>query len=243
MTVPSRRRANPLGMRRVRRVRRVVVALAALFLTTSLTACVVRQEVAPTPTTGAASQNPTADPTASAANTGSKAQPGSPAQPGSKTQTSSKSQSGSTVTSQSSASSQQPTSAAPKSYSTRTLRIKGSYDLLDVNSFGPDVTKADFINDSKVVTAGAPTSFHWEDCVGGEVQGYLDLTATLNPATGDITVSGAARYYEGKTCGVTTARGSKQINVTIAPGGFKSHLVTLQDANGHVLIELNLFND
>ena len=135
------------------------------------------------------------------------------------------------------------TTAVAQTYSSRTLRINGSYDLLDVESLTADETKTGTITASKVVTSGAPASFHWEDCAGGEVQGYLDLTATLNSATGDITVSGAARYYEGKTCGVTIARGRKQINVTIAPGGFKSHLVTLQDANGHVLIELNLFND
>lgn len=240
MTVPSRRRASPRAMRRARSV---VAALAPLILTTSLTACVVKQEVAPMPATGAATQNPSAAQPGSLAPPGPAAQPGSPAQPGSKTPSGSKAQSGSTATSRSTASSQQVTTAVAQTYSSRTLRINGSYDLLDVESLTADETKTGTITASKVVTSGAPASFHWEDCAGGEVQGYLDLTATLNSATGDITVSGAAGYYEGKSCGVTTAQGSKQINVTIAPGGFKSHLVTLQDANGHVLIDLNLFND
>ena len=94
-----------------------------------------------------------------------------------------------------------------------------------------------------MVTAGVPTSFHWEDCVGGEVQGYLDLTATLNPATGDITVSGTALYYEGVTCGKTTARGSDSIDLTVPTGLFMTKAVTLKDANGHVILGLNLFNE
>lgn len=105
------------------------------------------------------------------------------------------------------------------------------------------MTKADFINDSKVVTAGAPTSFHWEDCVGGEVQGYLDLTATLNSATGDITVSGAAGYYEGKSCGVTNDRGWRPISLTIPRGGSMNRTVTMGDANGHVNLNLQYYND
>ena len=77
----------------------------------------------------------------------------------------------------------------------------------------------------------------------GKVQGYLDLTATLNPNTGDITVSGTALYYEGVTCGRTTLRGSNSIDLTVPRGGFMTKLVTLKDANGHVLIDLNLYNE
>ena len=222
MTVPSRRRANPRAMRRARSV---VAALAPLILTTSLTACVVKQEVAPIPATGAVTQNPSA------------------AQPGSKTPSGSKAPSGSTATSRSTASSQQVTTAVAQTYSSRTLRINGSYDLLDVESLTADETKTGTITASKVVTSGAPASFHWEDCAGGEVQGYLDLTATLNSATGDITVSGAAGYYEGKSCGVTNDRGWRPISLTIPRGGSMNRTVTMGDANGHVLIDLNLYNE
>lgn len=240
MTVPSRRRANPRAMRRARSV---VAALAPLILTTSLTACVVKQEVAPIPATGAVTQNPSAAQPGSLAPPGPAAQPGSPAQPGSKTPSGSKAPSGSTATSRSTASSQQVTTAVAQTYSSRTLRINGSYDLLDVESLTADETKTGTITASKVVTSGAPASFHWEDCAGGEVQGYLDLTATLNPATGDITVSGAAGYYEGKSCGVTNDRGWRPISLTIPRGGSMNRTVTMGDANGHVLIDLNLYNE
>lgn len=136
---------------------------------------------------------------------------------------------------------------APKpvviTYPKRTLRVEGSFDLNDDENFGSDEDKHGRISGTKVVTAGTTSSFAWEDCVGGEVQGYLDLTASVNALNGDIAVSGTARYYEGTSCGATNAHATRQINVTIPRGQRVNQQVTMQDSDGHVILNFDLFNE
>ena len=138
---------------------------------------------------------------------------------------------------------QPPPIKVPITYQERTLRIEGLYDLNDKEVVGSDENKHGKISGSTRVTAGSTVPYHWEDCVGDEVQAYLDLNASLNRLNGDITVSGTARYYEGDSCGATTSRGSRQINVTIPRGQQINQQVTMQDSNGHVILNFDLFNE
>ena len=59
----------------------------------------------------------------------------------------------------------------------------------------------------------------------------------------DIAVSGTARYYEGTSCGATNAHATRQINVTIPRGQRVNQQVTMQDSDGHVILNFDLFNE
>lgn len=131
----------------------------------------------------------------------------------------------------------------PVTYPKRTLRIEGTFDLNDDELVASDEDKHGKISGSVQVAAGTSSAFKWGDCVGDEVQGYLDLNASVNEVTGEIAVSGTARYYEGTKCGTTNSHGSRQINVTIPRGQRVNQQVTMQDGDGHVILNFDMFNE
>ena len=126
-------------------------------------------------------------------------------------------------------------------YPQRVFRVTGVIDMND-DEWTTDENKHVVVNRSVVVTAGQQTVFRWADCVGGEVQGYLDISLTLDRSTGTIASTGTARYYEGTRCGQTDLQGQSALANTLRPGEAVAFRSNLSDSDGGVFYSVTFEN-
>lgn len=136
---------------------------------------------------------------------------------------------------------QPPPEPPAPDYPRRSFRVTGVIDMND-DEWTRDENKHVVVNRSVVVAAGAPTVFHWADCVGGEVQGYLDISLTLDRVTGTLAGSGTARYYEGTRCGQTDLQGRSAVSTSLRPGEAVAFQSALSDSDGGVFFSLTFEN-
>lgn len=132
--------------------------------------------------------------------------------------------------------------STPPMFTTASIRIEGLVFLRDKEDFTADENKTVSVKDTVSLTAGQTGSYTWTACVGDEVQAYLDLSLTLDRATGTVSVTGRARYYEGTSCGETNLRRSQLISQSLARGSSAPYQSNLTDGNGSVTFNLVLTN-
>lgn len=129
-------------------------------------------------------------------------------------------------------------------YVASTVHITGTVELHDDESWPmDDEHKSDAINAYISVPIEGRT-YHWEDCVGDEVQGYLDIVFNLDKDTGSVFGPWTALYYEGDKCGETELQlPPTSGSVRITKGESRALLVDgLTDAQGGVTWTLAIQN-
>jgi hypothetical protein len=151
-----------------------------------------------------------------------------------------------------------PTSAARQSlpviqpvpepvYELATVRVHGTVYLEDVETFGAN-EKRDAYVDQYLAVPQEGAEFHWggdgTGCVGGEVNGYLDVFLTLDPGNGAVTVRGTSRFYEGTSCGPTNLRRSGDVVFprSLAPGESATYTSSLSNGDGSVVFNVAFTN-
>lgn len=122
------------------------------------------------------------------------------------------------------------------------IHITGSINMNDDEYIVSDQNKNIPVN-TYVEVSNNSTNYHWEDCVGDEVQGYLDVQMQLNKETGVVSGQGSARYYEGTRCGQTDLQGNHSFDFRISPGESYLFQRNLSDNDGGVSYNLNFFNE
>ena len=123
------------------------------------------------------------------------------------------------------------------------LHVQGTVFLNDKEDWPfKDENRTVTVNKTVNLAAGATGNFTWGACVGDEVQGYLDLNLSLDRATGRVTASGLARYYEGTRCGATNLRGKQAVSLAVNPDASEKYLGSLRDGNGAVMFNLVISN-
>jgi hypothetical protein len=141
----------------------------------------------------------------------------------------------------------QPVAPPPKpQFLNRRIHITGTVDMKDQENIGSDETKLARIPDNTYVNVDSNrgATYHWEDCVGGEVQGYYDATFQLNKDTGEVSIQAVGKYFEGSSCGRTDDQGTTPtMTVSIKPGELHTHAAPpLQDDDGHVIYSITFKN-
>jgi hypothetical protein len=132
----------------------------------------------------------------------------------------------------------------PRQFTSQRVHITGTIDMHDSETFGSDENKLVPVDDYIDVTSTQNTPYHWEDCVGGEVQGYIDTQLQLDKNTGVVSAQGIGRYYEGTSCGPTNSRvGNRPFNFSLRPGESYTYEGRLSDDEGHVIYNLNFKNE
>lgn len=129
-------------------------------------------------------------------------------------------------------------------YVASTVHITGTVGLHDDETWPmDDENKTDAINKYVVVPLEG-SSYHWENCVGDEVQGYLDIVFSLNKDTGAVFGAWTAEYYEGDDCGRTELQlPAKSATMTLPKGESRALQVDgLSDGQGGVTWKLVLQN-
>ena len=123
------------------------------------------------------------------------------------------------------------------------IRITGTIDMNDDEYIVSDENKNIRVNTSVEVPIGKNKSYDWEDCVGDEVQGYLNVQMQLDQTTGAVSGQGDIRYYEGTRCGETDLQGSGSFNFKINPN--ESYVLNrnLQDSDGGIRYNLTFKNE
>jgi hypothetical protein len=139
----------------------------------------------------------------------------------------------------------QPVAPPPKpQFLNSRIHVTGTVDLKDSETFGSDENHLDKVDTYIDVKSDGGASYHWEYCVGGEVQGYVDAKLQLDKNTGLVSVQGMGRYYEGTRCGPTNSRvGNRPFNFQLRPGQSYNYQATLSDDEGHVIYNLNFKNE
>ena len=122
------------------------------------------------------------------------------------------------------------------------VHITGTINMND-DEWTKDENKTIAIDHYVVVTSDTNQRYHWEDCVGGEVQGYLDAQLQLNKETGEVLVQVLGRYYEGTSCGETDLQGSGHKDMGLDPGESDVYDNQLKDNDGEVDYNLNFKNE
>jgi hypothetical protein len=137
----------------------------------------------------------------------------------------------------------QPAPPPPKpEYLSRDIRVVGRISLSDIENIGSNENKVVDINQVVKVNANGGGEFYWEDCVGGEVQGYMSAKLQLDRNTGKVTVNGLSEYHEGTKCGRTDSQGNRPVNFEIPLETHYTYEANMADSDGHVIINLNFSN-
>ena len=123
------------------------------------------------------------------------------------------------------------------------IHITGSINMNDDETLVSDENKNVPVDTYVNFQSGANASFRWDDCVGDEVHGYLDVQMQLDNETGDVSGQGSARYYEGTTCGETDLQGSDTFSFDIPQGDAYHYQKDLSDSDGGVIYNLNFMNE
>lgn len=135
------------------------------------------------------------------------------------------------------------TTPPKKEFVSATVSVSGWVDVNDDENVGGDENRRSTVKKKVVVTAAKGGAFHWKGCVGDEVQGYLDLALSLDKATGSVSATGNARYYEGDECGKTDLQGAREAVFTLAPGKKSVYSTQLRDGAGGVIFSLTFANE
>lgn len=137
----------------------------------------------------------------------------------------------------------QPAPPPPKpEFLSRDIRVVGRISLSDIETFGSNENKVIDINQVVKVNADGGGTFYWEDCVGGEVQGYMSAKLQLDRETGKVTANGLSEYYEGTSCGRTDSQGTRPVNFALPLNVNHTYEATMRDDDGHVIINLDFSN-
>jgi hypothetical protein len=139
----------------------------------------------------------------------------------------------------------QPVAPPPKpQFLNRRVHVFGTVDMLDKEDFGSDETKLARIDTYIDLNSNQGKAFHWEDCVGGEVQGYYDANLQLDKDTGKVSIQAIGKYYEGSRCGRTDDQGTtRALDVQIQPNEQHTHAAEpLQDGDGHMIYNITFKN-
>ncbi|MCT7969985.1 hypothetical protein NG799_27095 [Laspinema sp. D1] len=127
-------------------------------------------------------------------------------------------------------------------FSSSRIRITGTINMNDdeyvVSDQNKDITVDTYVD----VSSGGNTAYRWEDCVGGEVQGYLDVQMQLDKQTGVLALQGTAKYYEGTRCGPTNLRKIHPFDLKVSPGKGEVFQAKLSDNEGGVTYNLKFTN-
>jgi hypothetical protein len=123
------------------------------------------------------------------------------------------------------------------------IHVTGTIDMNDDENIVSDENKFVRVDTYIDVKHDQNTPYHWEDCVGGEVQGYVDAQLQLDKDTGVVSGQGIGKYYEGTSCGRTNEHGSRPFNFSLRPGESYTYQATLEDGDGHIIYNLNLKNE
>jgi hypothetical protein len=134
----------------------------------------------------------------------------------------------------------QPVAPPPKAqFLNRRIHVTGTIDMNDDENLSSDENKNVPVDSYIDLTSGQSTAYHWEDCVGGEVQGYVEAQLQLDKDTGVVSAQGIGQYYEGTSCGRTDEQGKRPFNFNLAPGESYTYQATLEDSDGHMIYNLN----
>ena len=132
-------------------------------------------------------------------------------------------------------------------YELATVRVHGTVYLEDVETVGAN-EKRDAYIDQYVAVPQEGAEFHWggdrSGCVGGEVNGYLDVFLTLDPGNGAVTVRGTSRFYEGTSCGPTNLRRSGEVAfpASLRPGSSATYTGSMSNGDGSVVFNVAFTN-
>lgn len=123
------------------------------------------------------------------------------------------------------------------------IHVTGTIDMNDDENIVSDENKFVRVDSWIDVQHDRNTPYHWEDCVGDEVQGYVDVQLQLDKDTGVVSGQGIGRYYEGTSCGVTNEHGNRPFNFSLRPGESYNYEGRLEDEDGHIIYNLNFKNE
>lgn len=135
-----------------------------------------------------------------------------------------------------------PTPTPAEQFRLSRIHITGFIDMNDDENFGSDENKNVLVDTYVNVSSDSNATYEWEDCVGDEVQGYLNVQMQLDKETGIVSGQGSSRYYEGTTCGETDRQGYDSFDFRIAPGQAYPYQIDLSDSDGGVSYNLNFMN-
>jgi hypothetical protein len=135
----------------------------------------------------------------------------------------------------------QPVAPPPKPvFNNARIHVFGTIDMLDKENIGSDEHKSVTVDQWIDVNSGQNIAYNWEDCVGGEVQGYYNAQMQLDRNTGIVSIQPSGKYYEGTSCGRTDDQGTTiPANFQLSPGEQHTHAANrLEDGDGHMFYNL-----
>ncbi|MGL4500999.1 MAG: hypothetical protein ACRCU2_18160 [Planktothrix sp.] len=127
-------------------------------------------------------------------------------------------------------------------FSSSRIRITGMINMNDKEYVVSDQNKDIPVDTYVDAFGGGNTVYRWQDCVGGEVQGYLDVQMQLDKETGVLYLQGTAKYYEGTRCGQTNLRKIHSFDLKVLPGKGEVFQAKLSDNEGGVTYNLKFTN-
>lgn len=124
-----------------------------------------------------------------------------------------------------------------------TVHITGTVGLHDDETWPMDDENKNVAVNAYVPVPLEGATYHWEDCVGGEVQGYLDVALTLDKGNGTVGGVWTAEYYEGTSCGRTERqKDPKSGTFTLEKNQSAPVQTNLWDQQGGVVMNLVIQN-
>lgn len=109
------------------------------------------------------------------------------------------------------------------------IRVDGVVTMHDYETFGSN-EQGDFgfLQETVLATEGPSTTLlRWQQGFGGEERTEIDITGSLNSASGACVVHIAVRFYEGATEGTTELEDSRVFDTIVPPGSTSNFDVKL----------------
>ncbi|MGW2681320.1 hypothetical protein [Streptomyces sp. NPDC001436] len=109
------------------------------------------------------------------------------------------------------------------------IRVQGSVEFHDYETIGSDEHgEFSFLKETNLSTGGPSEELlKWKKGFGGEERVEIEMTGSLQSATGNLVVSMETRFYEGATEGTTELEDSDVYNTVVPTGQTSNFFIDL----------------